>query len=127
MDKTFINAVEVKPFVRGAHAVKVGNTIHISGMPPMDRKGNVIGKGDIETQATRSFESMKAVLETAGASFSDVIYITAYLKDISHYAKYQEVRSRYIKDYRFAGMTMSIVDLPAPDMLLEITAIAVID
>ena len=127
MTKTFINAAEMHPYKKGAHAVRVGNTIYVSGMAALDADYNIVGKDDFEAQAKCCFENMQSVLETAGASFSDLIYITCWLTNIDHYGKYQEVRSLYIKDHRFAGMTVAIDSLPMPDLMIELTGIAVVD
>ena len=127
MKKKFINAPEIQPLKRADHAVKVGNTIYTAGIGGVrDTAGNLVG-GDIETQTERCFERMRYVLEAAGASFSDVVFITAYLTDINNIPKYQEVRSRYMKDGCFTGMNIHVASLPLPEILIEITTIAVID
>ena len=127
MTKMFINAPEIQPFKKAAHAVKVGNTIYTAGIGGIrDADGNLVG-GDIEAQTKRCFERMKYVLKAAGASFSDVVFITAYLTDLGNVQKYQEVRSQYMKDGCFTGMNIHVASLPLPEILIEITTIAVID
>ena len=63
------------PFSPG---IRVGNLLFLSGMAGLDENGQVPG-ADIISQARQAFENLGQVLEAAGASWSNVVKVTAYL------------------------------------------------
>jgi len=109
-----------------SHAVKVGNTIYVSGQVALDRDGRLVGKGDIEAQAVQVFENLRAVLAAAGASLDDVVKLTTYATHFSYRPKITEVRSRYFQQVP-ASTFVVVTSLADPDLLVEIEAIAVTD
>ena len=127
MTKTILKLDEVRPYVRAAHAVKVDNTVYVSGNGAIDSQGNLVGKGDIEAQTICIFENIKKVLQAADASLSDVVYTVAYLKNIDDREKFLAVRSRYLRDHHYASVAIYDVTLGMSDALAEVTVIAVIE
>ncbi|MEM4884324.1 MAG: Rid family hydrolase, partial [Saccharolobus sp.] len=71
-----------KPIGPYSQAVKVGDTLYVSGQLPVDPKTNeIIGK-TIEEQTTRVLENIKEILKSAGYSLEDVAMVFVFLKDI---------------------------------------------
>ncbi|HKR40687.1 MAG TPA: RidA family protein [Paraburkholderia sp.] len=79
--------------IRYAPAVKVGNTIYVSGQIGRDAAMQLIeGR---EAQIVQAFENLKLVLEAAGASMSDVIDLTTFHTDMRDLPLFMQVRDRY--------------------------------
>jgi enamine deaminase RidA (YjgF/YER057c/UK114 family) len=108
-------------------AVVAGRTVYLAGHGAgRDAEGNVIGRGDIEIQATAAFERMNKTLAAAGASFEDIVKMTVFTTRAELRSKVREVRQRYISQPPPASTSVVIAGLAHPDMLVEIEAVAVI-
>lgn len=79
-------------------AIVAGNTIYVAGQGPIDPKTGKIIIGTFEEQAKATFENIKAILEAAGSSLSDVVQVTAYLTDLSDFGKYNELYKAYFTE-----------------------------
>ncbi len=74
-----------------SQAIEVNGMVYTSGVVPIDpATGNVV-EGDIKVQATRVFDSMKALLEAAGSSCEDVVKTTVFIKDMNDFAALNEI------------------------------------
>jgi len=113
-----------------APAVRKGNLLFISGMDASQADpatGKSIVRGDIVEQTRMIYEKLKAVLQTAGASFEDVVRTTDYITTTKDYKDTAEVRRQYFKE-NFPASTGIIVDgLLREGALIEIDAVAVLD
>ncbi|MBI2304060.1 MAG: RidA family protein [Chloroflexi bacterium] len=116
-------------FSRGfySHAIRVGNTIYCAGQVGRDREGMTVGKGDAGAQAAQAFENLKAVLEAAGASLSDVVKTTTYIVNRDDHAKVREARRRYFGDALPPSTLIIVAGLAYPEILVEIDATAVVE
>jgi reactive intermediate/imine deaminase len=114
-----------------SNAIKVdkadlGSLLFISGQVAMDEKGNVIGKGDIKTQARQVLENVKSALEGLGATMDDVVKVTVFVTDMSHFKEIHEVRRAYFKKENYPTSTIVEINrLAKEDLLIEVEAIAV--
>ncbi len=61
----------------GTQAVRAGDIIFVGGQMSLDESGNVSGS-DLATQARKSFEALRRVLDAAGASLADVVKHNVY-------------------------------------------------
>src|ERR1700686_2700297 len=68
-----------------SQAVRVGNTIWVSGQIPLDPATKELVKGDMEAQGRRGFENWRAIGVGAGASFGGGGKATVFLVDLSHF------------------------------------------
>ncbi len=59
-------------------AIRVKDTIYLSGQAPLDLNGQIVGRGDPTAQAEQVMQNLKAVLEAAGARLADVVKLTIY-------------------------------------------------
>ena len=108
-------------------AMKVGNTVYLSGVTAVDLEGNLVGGGlypDPEVQAKQVFENIKALLEAAGASLDDVVMQRNFLTNREHVSTFHKVREQYFK--RVPCSTTVITGLLRPGALMEIEVTAVI-
>lgn len=95
-----------------SQAIKVGNTVYLSGQIPLDPVRMEMVAGDFEAQAVRVFENLKAVTEAAGGSLRDMVKLNIFLTDLSNFAKLNEVMSRYFEQPYPARAAIGVASLP---------------
>ena len=101
--------------------------IFIAGQLARNSQGNVVGKGDMRVQLRQVGENVKAALEAAGASLSDLVKITTYVTDIEAFFNHVDVRMEYFGAALPTSTTVEVRRLADPDFLVEIEAIAMTD
>jgi 2-iminobutanoate/2-iminopropanoate deaminase len=111
------------PISHYCDAVRFGDLLFISGVPPTDVKGNVVGGDDVAEQTRQVFRNMKLVLDAAGASFADILKVTVYLLDVNDRAKINPVRKEYFGAARPASTLIGVSVLAIPGMKVEIEAV----
>lgn len=123
--KTII-ATESAPKAIGPYSQATGHNgiLYLSGQIPLDPATMQIIEGDIAAQTERVMENLKAVLEAAGSSLSQVLKTTVYLKDMSEFARMNEVYGRYFPENPPARATVEVARLPR-DVRVEIECIAI--
>lgn len=102
-----------------------GKMIFCSGQIPLDpASGEMVGASDVRKQARQVMENLKAVLEAAGASLSQVAKTTIYLVDLQDFAAVNEIYGGYFPSQPPARATVQVAGLPR-GALVEIDAIAI--
>lgn len=129
MVKKIINApnapAAVGPY---SHAVKINNTLYLSGQIPINKETGTIPEG-IQAQTRQVFENIKAVLDAADFILSDVVLCEVFLKDMNDFGEmnkiYAEVFEPFCKGSGFpARAAVEVARLPK-DCLIEIKATAI--
>jgi enamine deaminase RidA (YjgF/YER057c/UK114 family) len=115
-----------EPVVGFSRAVRAGNLVFVSGTVGRGPDGNVVAGGVYE-QAKQTIENIRAALEQAGASLSDVVRTRAYLVDISAQDDFARAHREAFGDVRPASTMVEVSRLATPEMLVEIEADAVIE
>ena len=106
-------------------AVLVGNTLYASGQIPIDPKTNELVSGTIEEETHQVMKNLKAVLETAGMTFENVVKTNIFLSDINLFAKVNAVYAEYFDEKTApARETVEVANLPKL-VNIEISCIAV--
>jgi len=95
-----------------SQAVRAGDTVYLSGQVPFDPATMQLVSGDIEVQARRVFENLKAVAEAAGGSLAHAVKFTIFLTDLSHFAKVNEIMAQYCSRPYAARSTIGVAQLP---------------
>jgi reactive intermediate/imine deaminase len=95
-----------------SQAVRVGDTVYLSGQVPLDPGTMQLVGGDIEAQIRRVFENLKAVAEAAGGSLADAVKMTVWLTDLAHFAKVNEVMAAYCTQPYPARAAIGVAALP---------------
>ncbi|HEX2200158.1 MAG TPA: RidA family protein [Burkholderiales bacterium] len=111
------------PISHYCDAVRFGDLLFISGIPPTDAAGRVVSD-DVAEQARQVFLNMKRVLEAAGAGFADILKITVYLLDVDDRAKINPVRQEFFGAARPASTLIGVSELAIPGMKVEVEAVA---
>ncbi len=129
-EKLFINPFSSKPpGYTQVVAVRGGKTIYVSGQVPVNAQGEIIGKGDFATQTRQVFENLQKALESAGATFNDVVKTNIYIKNFTpeYLSVFREIRGEYVSGNNPPASTLAgVQSLYHPDVLIEIEAVAVI-
>lgn len=107
-------------------ATRVGNTIHISGQVARNREGTIVGPGNIAAQVEQALQNLGIVLAEAGASYKDVVKLTAFLTNAAFFPYWREARERYFPKEPPASTGVAVPALARPDFLIEVEAIAVV-
>jgi len=95
-----------------SQAIRAGDTVYLSGQVPFDPATMQLVTGDIEQQARRVFENLKAVAEAAGGSLGQAVKLTIFLTDLGNFAKVNEVMSSYFAKPYPARSTIGVAALP---------------
>lgn len=112
-----------EPISHYCDAVRFGDLLFISGIPPTDAEGKVVGGNDVAEQTRQVFRNMKLVLDAAGATFADILKVTVYLLDVNDRGKINPVRQEYFGAARPASTLVGIKELAIPGMKVEIEAV----
>lgn len=100
--------------------------IFISGQAGISAEGEVMHAGDFQAQARLTFENLQTVLKHAGASFDNIVKLTAFLVDMKKLLELSAVQAEFFKNKRPAQTVVEISSLALPGMMIEVEAIAVI-
>ena len=109
-----------------SQAVRVGQTVYLSGQTPLDPLSGVLVDGPIETQIRRVFDNLKAVAQAAGGDFTQVVKVHVFLTDLSNFARLSEVMQEYFQAPFPARSTIEVKGLPRGAQV-EIDMIMVLD
>lgn len=119
-----IVSTDQAPQAIGAYsqAVRVANTIYLSGQIPLDPATMQMVEGEMRSQIVRVFENLQAVAEAAGGTLADVVKLNVYLTDLGHFPLVNEVMASYFHEPYPARAVVGVAALPraAP---IEIDAI----
>lgn len=113
MAKTIINT-DKAPQAIGTYsqAVKVNNTVYLSGQIPLVPETMEMVEGDIEAQIRRVFDNLTAVCEAAGGSLQDIAKLNIFLTDLSNFATVNLVMAEYFEQPYPARAAIGVAQLP---------------
>jgi reactive intermediate/imine deaminase len=115
---------ENAPKAIGAHsqAIKVGQTVFISGQIPLEPGTMNIVDEDIRAQTHRVFNNLAAVAREGGGNLDDVVKLTVFLTDLSHFSVVNEVMAEHFNPPYPARAAVGVAALPK-GVPIEIDAI----
>ncbi|MBN0988235.1 MULTISPECIES: RidA family protein [Amphritea] len=124
--KTII-ATENAPSAIGTYsqAVKVDNTVYMSGQIPLVPATMEMVTESFEAQAVQVFDNLKAVAEAAGGSMNDLVKVNILLTDLANFATVNEVMARYFDQPYPARAAYAVKALPK-DADIEVEAVMVL-
>ena len=106
-----------------SQAIAANGFLFTAGQIALDPSSGQIVAGDVVAQAERVLANLKAILDAAGASWTDVVKTTVYLQDMNDFPRVNEVYARALGAARPARSTVQVSALPR-GVLVEIDAIA---
>jgi reactive intermediate/imine deaminase len=95
-----------------SQAVRVADTVYVSGQIPLDPTTGQLVSGQIEAEIRRVFDNLKAIAEAAGATLANVAKITIFLTDLAHFPKVNEIMATYFSEPYPARAVVGVVALP---------------
>jgi enamine deaminase RidA (YjgF/YER057c/UK114 family) len=115
------------PQANYSHVTKVGSTLYISGQLGLDSDGKLVGPGDAEAQAEQCYRNIKTIVEHFGGSMDDIVKITQYITDLAFRPLIAGPRDRYLGRPGPSSTLVVIKGLAAPEYLVEIEALAILE
>ena len=95
-----------------SQAVRVGDTVYLSGQIPLDPATKELVGGGIEVEIRRVFENLQAVAEAAGGTLAQAVKVNIYLTDLSCFPKVNEIMAQYFPQPYPARAAVGVAQLP---------------
>lgn len=95
-----------------SQAVKVGNTVYLSGQIPLVPTTMEMVDGDFEAQVVQVFDNLSALCEAAGGTLQQIVKLNIFLTDLSHFAIVNEIMARYFVQPYPARAAIGVSELP---------------
>ena len=105
-----------------SQAVKVSNTVYLSGQIPLDPNTMEVVGGDMRAQINRVFENLQAVAQASGGSLDKFVKLNIFLTDLSHFPLVNEIMTQYFSEPYPARAAIGVASLPK-DVGVEMDAI----
>lgn len=93
-------------------AVKVGNTVYLSGQIPLIPDTMQLETGDMRAQIRRVFENLQAVAKAAGGDLKQIAKLNVFLVDLAHFPIVNEVMAEYFSEPYPARAAVGVAALP---------------
>ena len=126
--KVSIEPIQLDPDPLAAYRISPGFKAHgmlyLSGHAAISESGELVGIGDFNAQAEATFESLGRTLRAGGSDLSQVIKVTIYLTDMSHFDKIVALREKWFTEPYPADTIVEVNSLALPELMIEIEAIA---
>jgi reactive intermediate/imine deaminase len=106
-----------------SQAIRTGNTIYLSGQIGLNPETMEMAEG-IDAQIRRVFLSLQAVAAAAGGDLDDIVKLTVYLTELTHFPRVNEIMAGFFKQPYPARATIGVAALPR-NALVEIDAVLV--
>ena len=111
-----------------SQALRVGDTIYISGQLSHDETGTLTGVGDFAAQMRGSFANIDKLLAALGATKRQIVDdLVAVVNLRGNFNTVVEEHRRYFGDHRPASTTIGVVELALPEQLVEIAVTVRLD
>jgi len=110
-----------------SRAVRVGNVIWVSGTAAVGENGTALHAGDPAGQTRIIFERIEAALLKLNASLTDVVETCVYVTNMNHWEAVGRVHGEVFPKVRPASCMVEVSKLIAPELLVEISAVACVD
>jgi reactive intermediate/imine deaminase len=95
-----------------SQAVRVGDTVYVSGQIPLDPATGALVSGDIEAEIRRVLENLQAIVQAAGGSLAQVVKVNVFLTDLAHFATVNQLMANYFSEPYPARAAIGVAALP---------------
>lgn len=95
-----------------SQAIKVGDTVYLSGQIPLDPVTMQLVDGDMEAQIRRVFDNLTAVARAAGGHLADTVKLNVFLTDLNHFALVNRIMAEYFEEPYPARAAIGVASLP---------------
>lgn len=108
-----------------SQAIRVDNTVYLSGQLPLDPKTMTLVSG-IEAQADQVFKNLSAVVKAASGTLNNIAKLNIFLQDLNDFQVVNDAMSRYFTKPYPARSTIQVAGLPK-GALVEIEGILILE
>lgn len=114
MPNKAIISTEAAPAAIGTYsqAVKINNTVYLSGQIPLVPETMTLIEGDFAAQAQQVFKNLQAVCKAANGDLKDIVKLNIYLTDLSHFPTVNEVMAQFFQEPYPARAAVGVKELP---------------
>lgn len=105
-----------------SQAVKVSNTVYLSGQIPLEPETMEMVSGDFSAQANQVFKNIEALCKAANAELNNIVKLNVYLTDLSHFSAVNEVMAQFFQEPYPARAALGVSELPK-GALIEVDGI----
>lgn len=95
-----------------SQAVKVGDTVYLSGQIPLVPATMAMVEGDVDAQIRQVLDNLRAVCEAAGGSLADIVKLNIFLTDLGHFARVNAIMAEYFREPYPARAAIGVASLP---------------
>lgn len=111
---------EVEKAYGYSHAVKIGNSIKVSGAVSMDDEGNPTAVGDLEQQMKNCYADLEKVLKHYGCTFDDVVVENVFTTNMPLFLEKAGYRNEIYTKHFPTGSWIGVKELALPEFMIEI-------
>lgn len=109
-----------------SQAVKVGETVYLSGQIALVPTTMTLVEGDVQAQIRRVFDNLAAVACAAGGALRDTVKLNVFLTDLAHFPQVNAIMSEYFSEPYPARAAIGVASLPK-GAAVEMDAVLVLD
>jgi reactive intermediate/imine deaminase len=95
-----------------SQAVKVGQTVYLSGQIPLLPETMELVQGDISARIRQVFDNLRAVCQAAGGELEDIVKLNIFLTDLGNFTTVNEIMATYFKEPYPARAAVGVASLP---------------
>jgi reactive intermediate/imine deaminase len=95
-----------------SQAVRVGDTVYLSGQIPLVAATMELVAGDMDAQIRQVLDNLQAVCEAAGGSLADIVKLNVFLTDLGHFALVNAIMTEYFQEPYPARAAVGVASLP---------------
>jgi reactive intermediate/imine deaminase len=95
-----------------SQAIRVGDTVYVSGQIALDPVSGELVSGDIDAEIRRVLDNLAGVAAAAGGSLENVVKMTVFVTDLAHYGRVNQIMSQYFHEPYPARAALGVAALP---------------
>ena len=116
----------LKGYYSNCVRIDSGPLLFIAGQIATDAKGQIVGVHDLRLQARQVLENIRTILRANGADMEDIVNVTVYVTDMRAFEEIADIRLEYFPNSGPASSIVEISRLALPELMIEISAVAVV-